>query len=33
MSRRELSADEAQELGRRIGVDWKRIPLEEFGAV
>jgi len=30
MARREFSADEAQQLGRQIGVDWKRIPLEEF---
>ena len=30
MSRREFSAQEAQELGRKIGVDWSRIPLEEF---
>ena len=30
MPRREFTADEAQELGRRIGVDWNRIPLEEF---
>lgn len=30
MTRREFSESEAEELGRRIGVDWKRIPLEEF---
>lgn len=30
MTQREFSAEEAQELGSRIGVDWKRIPLEEF---
>lgn len=30
MAGREFSVEEAQELGRRIGVDWKSIPLEEF---
>jgi hypothetical protein len=30
MTSREFSADEARALGQRIGVDWKRIPLEEF---
>jgi hypothetical protein len=30
MARREFSTAEAQELGQRIGVDWKRIPVEEF---
>ena len=30
MARREFSPDEARELGQQIGVDWKRIPLEEF---
>lgn len=30
MAGREFSESEAQELGRQIGVDWKRVPLEEF---
>jgi hypothetical protein len=30
MAGREFSPDEARELGRQIGVDWERIPLEEF---
>ena len=30
MPRRDFSAAEAQELGEQLGVDWKRIPLEEF---
>ena len=30
MARREFSVAEAQELGQQLGVDWKRIPLEEF---
>ncbi|HEU4996433.1 MAG TPA: DUF5661 family protein [Gemmatimonadaceae bacterium] len=30
MSRRDFSAQEAQALGRKISVDWKRIPLDEF---
>ena len=30
MARREFSPDEARELGRQIGVDWKRISVEEF---
>ena len=30
MARREFSTAEAQDLGRQIGVDWERIPLEEF---
>lgn len=27
---REFSPEEAREIGRRIGVDWSRVPLEEF---
>jgi hypothetical protein len=27
---REFSPEEAREIGRRIGVDWNRVPLEEF---
>ena len=30
MAGREFSVEEAQELGRKIGVDWTRIPVEEF---
>lgn len=30
MARREFSAAEARNLGKLIGVDWQRIPLEEF---
>ena len=30
MNRRDFSATEARELGQRLGVDWERIPLEEF---
>lgn len=30
MTRREFSGAEARALGRQIGVDWERIPLEEF---
>jgi len=28
--RREFTADEARTIGDQIGVDWTRIPLEEF---
>lgn len=30
MASREFSTAEAETLGRQIGVDWERIPLEEF---
>lgn len=30
MTRREFSGAEAREIGQQIGVDWERIPLEEF---
>lgn len=30
MGGREFSDDEARELGRQIGVDWDRTPLDEF---
>lgn len=30
MNPRQFSADEARELGGKIGVDWKRIPLDEL---
>ena len=30
MSRRDFSVQEAQELGRKISVDWKQIPIDEF---
>ena len=30
MARREFSAAEAHELGQKIGVDWARVPAEEF---
>jgi hypothetical protein len=28
--RREFTAEEARAIGERIGVDWNKIPLEEF---
>jgi hypothetical protein len=30
MGKREFSAEEAKETGGRIGVDWTRIPIDEF---
>lgn len=30
MARREFSAAEAHELGQKIGIDWARVPAEEF---
>ncbi len=30
MGQREFSAEEAKEIGGRIGVDWTRIPIDEF---
>ena len=30
MARRTFSTGEARDLGRRIGVDWDAVPLEEF---
>ena len=30
MGKREFSAEEAKEIGGRIGVDWTRIPIDEF---
>ena len=30
MARREFSTAETETLGRQIGVDWERIPMEEF---
>lgn len=30
MGKRQFQADEAREIGDRVGVDWSEIPLEEF---
>lgn len=30
MGKREFGANEAKEIGGRIGVDWTRIPIDEF---
>jgi len=30
MSKREFTVDEARTIGNEIGVDWSRIPVEEF---
>jgi hypothetical protein len=30
MGKREFGAEEAKEIGGRIGVDWTRIPIDEF---
>jgi hypothetical protein len=30
MGKREFGAKEAKEIGGRIGVDWSRIPIDEF---
>jgi hypothetical protein len=30
MAKREFTSDEARSIGDRVGVDWERIPIEEF---
>lgn len=30
MGKRQFSAEEAREIGDRLGIDWRVIPLEEF---
>jgi hypothetical protein len=30
MAKREFTADEAREIGDRVGVDWGTVPLDEF---